>query len=249
MAALPLETRQEILDDFDRLSKHKPLQHSKDPSALIQETAELFRDSYDSCIAAIDDQFGRLFDALESRRLLENTLVIITSDHGEHFNDRHLFGHGNSLYRPLLHVPLLIFPPGKDRVRGQVVTDPVSLGHLPATINDLLGCGNRSPLPGRSLARYWAGPPGPPRPEALLAEVEHQTVFPPSPHIPASLGPLQAIVADSRVYIFNQGNGREEIYDLATDPHETHDLVATEPEAAPPLLSRYRDDLERLLQR
>ena len=53
---------------------------------------------YDDCIAFLDNQLGQLLDDLEDQGLLHNTLVIITSDHGEGFGDHRTFGHGESLY-------------------------------------------------------------------------------------------------------------------------------------------------------
>jgi hypothetical protein len=77
----------------------------------FRATAAELRDAYDDCIAYLDEQLGKFFDELEGRGLLENTMVIVTSDHGEHLGERQLFGHGRSLYRPLVDVPLVIVPP------------------------------------------------------------------------------------------------------------------------------------------
>ena len=96
------------------------------PRPSSTKPSELLRDSYDNCIAYLDDQLGRLFAELDRRGLLDNTLVIVTSDHGEQFNEHHLFGHGNSLYGSLIHVPLLIFPPSGSPA-GRIVGVPVSL--------------------------------------------------------------------------------------------------------------------------
>ena len=103
-------------------------------------------DGYDSSIAYLDEQLGRLFEELQERGLLENTLVIVTSDHGEHFLERGFAGHGMSLYRREIHVPLLIFPPSGDPDR-RVVPEPVSLRDLPATIVEMLGPGRRVSVP------------------------------------------------------------------------------------------------------
>jgi arylsulfatase A-like enzyme len=247
LGAEPEAVRSSILRDYARLTAGRGPTGDPNAPAVIERAAELLRDSYDSCIAYLDDQLGRLFDELERRELLANTLVIVTSDHGEHFGDRNLFGHGHSLYRALLHIPLLIIPPSKpgmDLAEGRGVREPVSLRDLPATVVDLLGLQDRSPFPGRSLARYWASDPGTMPADPLLAEVEHQTCFSPSPHIPASLGPLQSLVADAHVYIRNS-DGREELYDLEDDPSELHNLAgATD---APAVLERLRHNLRRLL--
>ena len=78
--------------------------------------------------------------------MLDDTLVIITSDHGEHLGDHRLFFHGCSLYRQLVHVPLVIVDP--DAVpANRMIAEPVSLRDLPATIVDLLGLRRRSTFP------------------------------------------------------------------------------------------------------
>jgi arylsulfatase A-like enzyme len=61
--------------------------------------------AYDHAIEYLDSELGRLLDSLESRVLLEETIVIVTADHGEHLGEHGLTGHGNSLYQELLHVP------------------------------------------------------------------------------------------------------------------------------------------------
>ena len=77
----------------------------------VRETA-FVRDSYDDCIADLDEQLGRLIDELERRDVLDQTWLIITSDHGESFGEHPgVFGHGTSLYQTQLHVPLVIVPP------------------------------------------------------------------------------------------------------------------------------------------
>ena len=86
---------------------------------------------YDGAIASIDQEIGRLLDELRRRGVLDNTIVIVTSDHGEQFGEHGLNGHGNSLYLPLLRVPLVIrYPP---RVAGSIRADePVTLRDLAA---------------------------------------------------------------------------------------------------------------------
>ena len=92
----------------------------------------------------------------------KNTLVIITSDHGEEFGEHGVFDHGYSLYLDEVHVPLVIL--AATAPAGRVVAEPVSLRDLPATVVDLLGLAADSPFPGRSLAAHWRVPPGAPAP-------------------------------------------------------------------------------------
>ena len=89
--------------------------------------------------------------------MLDRTLVIVTSDHGEGLGEHDLFDHGESLYSTEIRVPLLIVLPAGGRPRG-VVHETVSLRDLPATIVDLVGLAGRR-FPGRSLARLWRNPP------------------------------------------------------------------------------------------
>ncbi len=69
------------------------------------------RDCYDDCIASLDAQLGRLLEALQSQGLLENTEVIITSDHGEAFGVHGIMGHSYSVSLEEIGVPLVILSP------------------------------------------------------------------------------------------------------------------------------------------
>ena len=88
---------------------------------------------------------------------LANTLVIVTSDHGEHLGDHQLFFHGCSLYRQLVQVPLVIVGKAAGVPAGRTVAEPVSLHDLPASVLELLGINqDRAPtFGGQSVARYW----------------------------------------------------------------------------------------------
>jgi arylsulfatase A-like enzyme len=216
--------RATILHSYEALVRRKAGAKVSNPSGdaeVIRRAAELLRDSYDDCIASLDTQIGLLIDDLGRRGVLDNTLVIITSDHGEEFNDKSMFGHGLSVYRPEVHVPLVILPPA-GHAGGRVIDAPASLRDLPATVLDLLAVPGRSPFPGLSLARHWTTPDADVGP--VVSEVEHQTMFVPSRSIPASLGAISSIVKDRHVYI-RRSDGHEEVYDLDSDPGETQNLA------------------------
>ena len=117
---------------------------------------QMATDVYDDSIYYLDRRLGILLDELETRGVLDDTLVIVASDHGEHLGDHLLFFHGCSLYRQVVGVPLVIVDP-KGVPAGRVVVEPVSLRDIPATVVDLLGLARAAPFPGRSLARFWAG--------------------------------------------------------------------------------------------
>jgi arylsulfatase A-like enzyme len=200
-------------------------------------------DAYEGAIASLDQQLGHLFDELERRGTLENTLVVVTSDHGEEFYEHGLMSHGSSLYRPSLHIPLVIsFPPHVPT--GKVVRDPVTFRDLPATVVDLLKLEGDPALPGTSLARYWDGgrsTSGAPA-EPAFSEARGKSWRP--EWWPIHKGDMQSLV-DSRYHYIRNGDGREELYDFENDPWEQHDLASSEKVAA--VLARFRTSLQMIL--
>ncbi len=230
LGALGERERVEILKASMRLSTGHARATDGPADQVQARVTGVLLDSYESCLAALDARVGRLFDDLERQGLLENTAIVITSDHGEHFNERGFFGHGQSLYRREVHVPLIIVPPGA-LAAGRVAAEPVSLRDLAATSLDLLGLDADASLPGQSLAAHWqeAGTPGA---GPILAEMGHRTNLAPVPGVPATLGSIESLVADGHVYLRN-GDGREELYDLRADPDESQNLVGVEGRPVP----------------
>ena len=170
--------------------------------------------------------------------------MIVTSDHGEHFLERGFAGHGMSLYRREIHVPLLIFPPSGAPDR-RVVPEPVSLRDLPATIVEMLDLAEGSPFPGSSLSRFFRPGSGTAesRLDPVLSEVGHQTTIAPTPGVPASLGPVTALTTEKEVYIRN-GDGGEELYDRVQDPGETQNRISAG--SVPQSVELYRELFDRL---
>ncbi|HYN81242.1 MAG TPA: sulfatase [Gemmatimonadaceae bacterium] len=188
-------------------------------------SAELegLRDAYDQSISYVDSQLGILLKGLETRGALANTLVIVTSDHGEEFGEHGWAGHGNGLYLPGLHVPLLIAFPGRIP-GGTVIGDPVTLRDLPATVLDLLAPGRQGGLPGNSLASRWRSTesvPGIPVSPVLTGVTGPENA--PSWYAVAK-GDMKSIIVGKNHYIRN-GDGREELFDIVADPWETRDLA------------------------
>ena len=140
-----------FLNYFDAHAAYKPLPRlerlfSKAPTPL---------DNYEACIRGLDDELDRLFVELQRRGTLDNTIVVVTSDHGEYFGEHGRTGHGNGLHLPVLRVPLVIRYPGRVPA-GVRVEDPVSLRDLPSTLVSLAGgAPDRFPTP--SLSRFWDG--------------------------------------------------------------------------------------------
>lgn len=180
-------------------------------------------DSYDGAIAYLDDQISALLETLNEMGKLENTLVIITSDHGEQFGEHMLYGHGQSLYWPSLHVPLIFLLPG-EHPSGLRIERPVSLRDMAATILDILGVENANKIPGESMAQYWNDPAAAAGmlETPLLSEVYggfgHYDWY------PIAQGDVKSIYLEGYHYI-KIGDDQEELYKVDEDPSEENDLA------------------------
>lgn len=202
------------------------------PGPLLVE----YLDGYDGALSYLDQQIDSLLNALDRRGRLRNTIVIVTADHGEHFGEHGLIQHGNSLYLPLLHVPLVFWGPGL--VPGRVrVRAPISLRHLAATITGLAGIGD-SGIPGRSLAALW-GPDSLSVPtDTVVSAVDWHPTLSKFPRSPVLDGSLRSILIDSLHYI-RRTDGREELYHLGRNFLESKNLVGA-PEYRSALLEARR---------
>ena len=214
--------------------------HLADNHKLRLHDVELARDSYDDCIAYLDEHIGRLVAGLERRGLLDDTVIVVTSDHGEEFGERQGFGHGQSLHHEVIHVPLLIVAPGRVPP-GRVVSGSASLRDLPATLVDLLELEAGSPFPGRSLVGRWLEPAGTAEGpvEPVLSEIVDR-----ERQAPLDWQPPRALIVDELLYIRN-ADGRDELYDLAADPSETRNLAGIE--SSRTALARCRLALDRVV--
>ncbi len=208
------------------------------------------RNAYDNCLAFLDDQLGELIDDLERRGVLDETLVVVTADHGEGLGEHGLFDHGESLYRTEIGVPLVILLPANRGRLSKTVDEIVSLRDLPATVVDLIGVGRGSPFPGRSLARSWAAVPADvaradaARGQAAQARSELASPNPSSPNqgrSPGARGALVSLAEGDFVYIRNEGDGGEELFNQRDDPRELVNLASVADML--PVLRRFRGQL------
>jgi arylsulfatase A-like enzyme len=187
----------------------------KGPGDLMPAELEAERAAYEASIAHLDSRLGRLVRQLELRGMLENTLLIVASDHGEEFREHGALGHGGNLYLPQLHVPLVIVQPGV-LPAGIRVPQPVSLRDLPATIAGLARLENGDVFPGFSLERTWRDArPGVDTPQAVLAELspgrERESRF--------------RSITVGRYQLIRNPDGRPELYDIVADPEQRTDLA------------------------
>jgi arylsulfatase A-like enzyme len=191
---------------------------------------------YDQAIAYLDHEIGNLLRALDQRGLLANTLVIVTSDHGEEFGEHGMYGHGHTLYLPGLAVPLIMALP-EAVPSGVRLAGFVSLRDLPATVMDLTVGEQGSPFPGGSLARFWRDRSN--AADTLLTETRYARGRP--DWDATSRGDLQGALYSWQSFL-RDASKRPELYDLRRDPGQTNNLAAsTEADSTIPLLQAFLD--------
>ena len=199
-------------------------------------------DLYDGEILWTDHQIGRLFGHLKERNLWEDTLLAVTSDHGEEFQEHNSFHHIRTLYEEVLRVPIIIKPPGgRPREWREVVTERVGQIDLSTTLLHLSGVDIPDTFEGQTLVPLMKGP-GEDR--AVFARTLRNT------------GGKIAFIGSRYKFIRSNaptGEARVELYDLDADPGETSPVNDIEPELADRIgeeanawLDRMRESRSRL---
>ena len=225
----------ELFDDLDG----EPLELKRPPTRedttdwSPQRMARVVRhltNLYDAEIAANDRSFGRLLSGLEERGLLEETMIVFVSDHGEEFQEHGGWTHGHNLNSETLDIPLVIrFP---DRGRGERVDDVVQHIDILPTILDYLGIAVPGHVEGRSLLPLVGSPDDADRrqvPAFSFVDLEGR------PH-------LAVVDGDWKLIERLEGPGEvlTRLFDRSEDPGETRNLALERP-----VLARY---LERLIE-
>jgi arylsulfatase A-like enzyme len=187
--------------------------------------------AYLACISFVDDQVGRLLDALEASPHAEDTIIIFTSDNGYHMGEKNVL-FKKTLWEEATRVPLIISAPGITPA-GSECTRPVSLVDIYPTLNDLCGLpqdpnagGTGQKLDGSSMRSLledpesgkWKGAD-----HALIAVPTNRAVFEKyGPHA----GPAHFSNRGQRWRYTLFGNGEEELFDHESDPRELDNLAA-----------------------
>lgn len=208
--------------------------------SLTPEQIQSEIDAYDGSIAYVDDQIKEFFSQLEQRGLTENTIVIVTSDHGELLGEHGLLQHSASLYLDEIHVPLIIWA-SNDIPTGKTIDTPVTLTSLPSTILSLTASKD-DPFPGPSLAVLMSSDEVPadwPDPISELAQMVGAAEKNPSSH-----GAMKSVIDTEMQYIVHEQFG-EELYNWQSDPQETDNLI-NEP-SSQAMVAVFRGYLENLI--
>jgi arylsulfatase A-like enzyme len=189
------------------------------------EERRYIADLYDGDVLHADRVLGGLLADLRREVLGEGAIVVVTSDHGEDLWDHaaeDIPAHGHTLYEEILHVPLLVWAPGRIP-SGCRIASPVSQIDLPRTLLDLAEIDDPD-VPGRSFARALLACEEP-EPLPVLAEGVRYA----AERFSRREGDRKAIVepvpSDGRTRRFGSARAIE-LYDLAIDPHETRSLAA-----------------------
>ncbi len=165
---------------------------------------------HDGEMTYTSQQLGRLFDGLDT--LNGPVSAAVYSDHGEEFWEHGGFEHNHALFDETVRAVLWFRPKG-GFPEGKRLTTPVSLIDLPPTLYAMAGVTPPDILDGRSLTSLFTGPAGP----------EWRR--------PLGLGHLQygaqrwGVIVDNKKYVLMTASGKEEVYDLATDPQERTNLI------------------------
>jgi len=204
------------------------------PPELVQKVI----DQYDTAIANVDDAVGKLIDKLKSMGVYDNTIVVVTSDHGEYFGEHNLVEHSKDLYQEALAVPLIIKFPGQgdaktdDRVVTSSDVPGIILEYFPDDWDDV-------------RAQF----PDVPENHEVIAELYYSRVK--ELHDPVwghRFNRVRTAIFDWPYKYISSTDGDHELYDLVRDPSESFNLIADEPEIAESLALRLQDFFEERIR-
>ena len=183
------------------------------------------RERYALEVEYVDRQIGHLLDHMGERGLLDDTLIIFATDHGEGLGDHNHIGHISQLYDTLLRSALIMSRPGR-LPEGLVVEQPVGLVDVLPTVTDILDLPAPAAISGVSLVPLIEGVEQDPRPVFGIT------------YRPEAYSDKTAVIARGHKFIHSLTDDREweELYDLEADPGEMNDLAPS----APPLLDELR---------
>lgn len=178
-------------------------------------------DLYDASLWDLDAATGDLVDDLRARGILDDTVVVLVSDHGEHLGEHGMFEHRWSIREPVVHVPLVVRWPG--HVTPGRRKDAVSTQGLLATLDALVGLADppgvrpltwMQPADGAAFTELWHPNPRLPFIEAAF------------PDLPKDRWKKRWQAArQDRWKLVHASDGSAALYDLATDPGETRDVA------------------------
>lgn len=217
------------LERLDYLSSYNEEEIYTGRARLRPEDKAAMVALYDGEIAYTDHYVGQLLDDIDALGLRDDSIVILSADHGDEFWDHGGYEHGHSLYDELIHVPLIIRGPGMLSEPRRVAAGVQHLDLMP-TLLDLIGRKPPAEAQGRSLlpllsAGSSTADPGPYRFAEGLFLGEEQ----------------KAIRGNGYALIYRPFSNTFELYDLVQDPGEQNNLAASNPAMVESLYSDLKD--------
>lgn len=209
---------------------------TSDPSSVDRHSHDQFIDAYDAEIRFVDEQLSRLFGLFKDADQYENTLFVITADHGEGFGEHSFYGHPPRTFEELIHVPLVIHDP-RSRFT-QRVDEPVSLLSIAPTVLDAFDIDPPRTFRGRTLLDSTTD-----RDDGVFVEVCEQ---PGGGFKIQSYDRSRAVTAYRThrfKYVLDNQRDQEILYDLSVDGDECHDAGAEYPEKFEELRKRVNEHL------
>jgi len=210
-------------DDYKPMAKPTHFSTSTDQVNAVNEQRRL----YDAHIAYADSEFGRLIDTLQKEGTLNNTMVILTSDHGELF-ERGIRGHVTpTLYEPLINIPLIISRPGQ--TSREDIYDVTSCVDILPTVLHLFGKEIPNWCEGKILPGFNVNNTTTSR-NIYAVEAKRNAV-----HAPLTKGTIALIQKPYKLIHYlnsNKAQVKYELYNLENDPEEVEDLSISNPSVA-----------------
>lgn len=172
------------------------------------------RNFYDNGVIQLDSMVRRLLESLERKGYLDNALVVITGDHGEHLGEHGLFGHANSVFEPALRVPgvILSFPPLDGGAQVETTAARRSTIDLAPTVTALIGARTPDGWDGRNLVAE-----DDPEQRRVLFFAQGKEA-----------GVIHSSGGYSRKYWMDFESRQEFLFDLMKDPDESRNLVGSD---------------------
>ncbi len=200
----------------------------------MEPSVDTLEARYDEFIRYCDSQYEDFVDGLSKRVLLKNSVIILSSDHGEIFKHNRLF-HGTTLYEAETNIPLIIKEPGQ--TDGRIINRVVEQIDIPATILDLAEIPIPPWMEGRSLVPLMRGMDIPPKPVISMSLQKSRI------NDPIKKGLIAAWEGNYKL-IYDIESKKSLLFDLNQDPNELNNLFEDDPESGRRLLNLIKADLK-----
>lgn len=209
--------------------KGKKAKIAKLKPSIKKELFEFVLSQYDGEIAYTDDQIGKLLKKFEENQLLNNSIILFTSDHGEEFLEHSGFGHGKTLYNEVIKVLFLLYTP--NILPNGKINQPVEVVDIMPTLLDIMGIEIHEEISGKSIVQFL-------KTNEKSSSVQYAQMRP----FLKSEEWIRAFYLEHYKLIISKN--KKELYKLDTDPKEKNNIAEQKPE----LLFKIQNEMENFEQ-